>query len=67
MSNEQITINKIKLASSLAHEEIIRIYNDDETLMFKQTEGIYEYKEDVQNEFNIYFDKYIEMIEDCKM
>lgn len=64
--NEEITINKLELASELADKELqdnwresIQIWEDEEA-------GITVYTEDAQDIFNEYYDKYLTLIENCK-
>ena len=60
---ENITINKLELASELAHEkladnwsELIKIYEDEDA-------GITNYTEEAQDIFNDYYDDYMLLIE----
>ena len=60
---ENITVNKLELASELAHqklvdkwEERIQIYEDDKA-------GITCYTNEAQDIFNEYYDEYLTMIE----
>ena len=63
---ENITINKLELASELAHQKLvanwsesIRIYEDEEADMTV-------YTEEAQDIFNEYYDEYLTLIESCK-
>lgn len=63
---ENITINKLELASELAHEKLvanwsesIRIYEDEEA-------SVTVYTEEAQDIFNEYYDEYLTLIESCK-
>jgi len=63
---ENITINKLELASELAHEKLvanwsesIRIYEDEEA-------SVTVYTEEAQDIFNEYYDDYLTLIESCK-
>jgi hypothetical protein len=62
-----ITINKIELASELAHQELMANYND----IIKIFEGEEDddcttYTEHAQDIFNEYYDNYLALIESCK-
>ena len=68
MNNEQITINKLELASELAHAKLIANWND--TIKIFENEEDDEcstYTEDAQDIFNEYYDEYLGLIEQCKM
>ena len=63
---ENITINKLELASELAHQKLvanwsesIRIYEDEEA-------SVSVYTEEAQDIFNEYYDDYLTLIEFCK-
>jgi len=63
---ENITINKLELASELAHEKLvanwsesIRIYEDEEA-------SVTVYTEEAQDIFNEEYDNYLTLIESCK-
>jgi hypothetical protein len=63
---ENISINKLELASELSHQKLIdnwsesvKIYEDDESESLQ-------YSEEAQNLFNGYYDEYLELIDDCK-
>jgi hypothetical protein len=63
---ENITINKLELASELAHAKLeakwsgsISIYEDEEA-------SVTVYTEQAQDIFNEYYDKYLTLIESCK-
>ena len=63
---ENITINKLELASELAHQKLvanwsesIRIYEDEEA-------SVTVYTEEAQDIFNEYYDEYLTLIEYCK-
>lgn len=67
MSNELITINKLELASELAHEKLIANWN--ESIKIYQNEEDDEctnYTDEAQDIFNEYYDDYIALIESCK-
>ena len=63
---ENITINKLELASELAHQvlvlnwsEYISIYEDEEA-------SVTVYTEEAQDIFNEYYDNYLTLIESCE-
>ena len=63
---ENITINKLELASELAHRELeenwsytIQIWEDVDAVMTV-------YTEEAQDIFNEYYDEFITLIESCK-
>jgi len=63
--NENIEINKLELASELAHiklldnwSESIKIYEDEDA-------GITNYTDEAQDIFNEYYDDYLNLIETC--
>lgn len=65
--SEIIKINKLELASELAHQKLVnewsesvQIYEDDEA-------GITYYTEDAQNIFNELYDDYLTLIETTKI
>jgi hypothetical protein len=65
-SGDNITINKLELASELASKKLeaewsesIKIFNDEEA-------DVLTYTEEAQNIFNEYYDDYLSLIESCK-
>lgn len=65
---ENITINKLELACELSHvatqkslgiADSVEMYIEDEN-------GNHVYKDDVQDEFNDWYDYYLTMIENCE-
>jgi hypothetical protein len=63
---ENISINKLELASELAHQKLtdnwsesIKIYQDEEAKTLQ-------YTEDAQDIFNSYYDEYLDLIDSCK-
>jgi hypothetical protein len=67
MNNEQITINKLELASELAHAKLIANWNDSIKIYEEEEAGITNYTDDAQDIFNEYYDEYLGLIEQCKM
>ena len=67
MSNELITINKLELASELAHAQLMANWN--ESIKIYQNEEDDEctnYTDEAQDIFNEYYDDYLTLIESCK-
>ena len=74
--NTNITINAIELASTLAHEKLMQYYEDlQDNRDFEFPNGIITdcdngdtiYTEEGQNAFNEFYDKFLTMIEGCKV
>ena len=72
-----ITINKIELASNLAHKSVIdeliipfqtdgsySLYENEDDLFIENEDEILTYKDDVQDVFNKWYDYYLNMIEE---
>ena len=68
MSDELITINKLELASELAHEKLLALVHlsKGEFEIYKETDEEVSYTEQAQDKFNEYYDKYLTLIENCK-
>lgn len=64
---ENITINKLELASELAHEKLINNYNNVIQIYHSQTDGITNYTDEAQDIFNEYYDEYLILIESTKV
>jgi hypothetical protein len=68
-------INEIELACELAHRAIIREYlvidwSDDfneEDLYAVSENGDCIYKDGIQDQFNDYYDKYLDIIDNCEI
>lgn len=59
-----ITINKVELASELAHEKLIENWQDE---VFKdENSEVLEYTEKAQDIFNLLYDDYLTLIEKTK-
>ena len=63
--NEKIEINKLELASELAHLKLVDNWSDLITIYEDDTAGITNYTDDAQDIFNIYYDDYLNLIETC--
>ena len=69
MKNEhEITINKLELASELAHEKLLNLVHLSKGIfeIYKETDNEVNYTEEAQDKFNEYYDYYINLIETCK-
>jgi hypothetical protein len=60
-----ITINKLELASELAHEKLILNWADTIKIYDADTDEE-TYTEEAQDFFNDYYDEYLSLIESCK-
>ena len=63
---ENITINKLELASELAHKELEENWRDSIKIWEDETAAITVYTEEAQDIFNEYYDNYLTLIESCK-
>jgi len=63
---ENITINKLELASELAHSELEENWSDSIDIWEDETATITVYTEEAQDIFNGYYDNYLILIESCK-
>ena len=63
-NNDNITINKIELATKLAHLYIVDGTLTSEDIYEDAYEGITTYKENIQEAFDIAFDMYITILEE---
>ena len=69
----EVTINKIELASNLAHEKLMQHFEnlgDNRFFDFPngievETEDEVRYTEEAQDLFNEFYDEYLTMIEEC--
>jgi len=66
MSNELITINKLELASELAHERLIDLHNHRIPIYADALAPILTYTDEAQDIFNVYYDEYLTQIESCE-
>lgn len=66
MSNELITINKLELASELAHERLIDLHNNRIQIYVDALATIITYTDEAQDIFNVYYDEYLTQIESCE-
>ncbi len=63
---ENITINKLELASELAHEKLMDRWSDSVQIWEDETAAITVYTEEAQDIFNEYYDNYLTLIKSCK-
>jgi hypothetical protein len=60
---ENITINKLELASELAHERLVDNWSESIKIYEDEDAGITNYTEEAQDIFNDYYDDYMLLIE----
>ena len=64
---ENITINKLELASELAHRMLVQEWEDrPENIYVEEDNGDTRYNGDAQDIFNHYYDVFETIIENCK-
>lgn len=63
-NNDEITINKIEVATKLAHIYVVDGILNPEDIYEDDDSGITTYKENVQEAFDIAFDMYITILEE---
>ena len=63
---ENITINKLELASELAHSELEENWSESIDIWEDETSTITVYTEEAQDIFNEYYDNYLTLIKSCK-
>ena len=63
--SEIIAINKIELASELAHEKLLALVHlsNGKFEIYKETNEEVNYTEEAQDKFNEYYDYYLDMIQ----
>ena len=66
MSQDIIKINKLELASELAHNELERDWSESVTLWKDEEAEVLEYTEEAQEIFNELYDKYLNFLEEIK-
>jgi len=65
--SELITINKLELASELAHIKLLREwYRPQESIYVDDKADVLIYTEDCQDRFNEYYEDYLSLIESCE-
>lgn len=63
MANEQVTINKVELASELAHEKLVKNWSSTIQIFEDECDGESHYTDEAQEIFNEYYDIYYQIIE----
>ena len=63
---ENITINKLELASELAHQKLVANWSESISIYEDEESSVTVYTEDAQDIFNEYYDEYLTLIESCK-
>ena len=63
-SNEEVIVNKVELATRLAHIYVVDGILNPEDIYEDEYAGITTYKENVQEAFDIAFDMYITILEE---
>ncbi len=63
---ENITINKLELASELADIKLQSEWRDSIKIWEDETDALTVYTEEAQDIFNEYYDEYLTLIENCK-
>lgn len=67
MAEERIIVNKIELASELAHRMLTIVWDDrSESIYEDDTAGVTVYTENAQDIFNDYYDMFLTIIEDTR-
>ena len=62
---ENITINKLELASELAHQKLVANWSESISIYEDEESSVTVYTEDAQDIFNEYYDEYLTLIESC--
>lgn len=63
---DNITINKIELASELAHQKLLNNWEQSIQIYVDETDSVTTYTDEAQDIFNEYYDEYLDLIEQCK-
>ena len=63
--NENIEINKLELASELAHIKLVDNWSESIKIYEDEDAGITNYTDEAQDIFNEYYDDYLNLIETC--
>ena len=63
---ENITINKLELASELANLKLQSEWRDSIQIFDDETASVTVYTEEAQDIFNEYYDEYLTLIESCE-
>jgi hypothetical protein len=60
---ENVTLNKLELASELAHRKLVDNWSESIQVYESETDTITIYTDDAQDIFNDYYDEYLTLIE----
>ena len=60
---ENITINKLELASELAHQKLVNNWSESISIYGDEEASVTVYTEEAQDIFNEYYDDYLTLIE----
>ena len=63
---ENITINKLELASELAHQNLVLNWSESISIYEDEESSVTVYTEEAQDIFNEYYDDYLTLIESCE-
>jgi hypothetical protein len=63
---ENITINKLELASELAYQKLVANWSESISIYEDEESSVTVYTEEAQDVFNEYYDEYLTLIESCK-
>jgi hypothetical protein len=61
---ENVLINKLELASELAHKKLVENYSDKIQIYEDEYAGITNYTDESQDIFNELYDEYLQLIEE---
>lgn len=60
---DNVTLNKLELASELAHQKLVEKWDERIQIYEDETAGITNYTDEAQDIFNDYYDEYLTLIE----
>jgi hypothetical protein len=64
---DNITINKIELASELAHQKLLNNWEQSIQIYVDETDSVTTYTEEAQEIFDEYYCEYLGLIEQCQI
>jgi hypothetical protein len=67
MNTENVTVNKLELASELAHRKLVDNWEASIQIYEDENASVTNYTDEAQDIFNEYYDEYINLIESCKI
>ena len=65
--NENIEINKLELASELAHVKLLDNWSESIKIYEDENATVLNYTDEAQDIFNELYDDYLDLIESCKI